>query len=151
MDKNISELISLADRYAKEGNYKKAIEKYEEAQSLDKNNLEVIAKKGFSYLLMGNEKAFISIYHKIKPLILEMEFPPPFIHKLWNKYESTFTKVVATTLVFGALTATSCRVFKKKQRRAKPMYMASAYYEKPVEVDSVYTIEYLEAKEREGI
>ena len=52
----------LAAKLIEEGDYQKAIEKYEQAQFIDDSNIEPILKKGFTYLLMGNENIFLSIW-----------------------------------------------------------------------------------------
>jgi hypothetical protein len=129
-EEKIKTLIDLADNLTKEGSFNEAIKVYAEAQSLEKNNIEITAKKGFTLLLMGNKKAFITLYYKIKHLISKSEYIPISIQQLWKKYESIFVKVIAASIVLATVTI-SCRTHKHKGYHS---YYACVPYEKVKEI-----------------
>ena len=146
-EEKIKKLIDLADNLTKEGSFHEAIKVYKEAQSLEKNNIEITVKKGFALLLMGNKKAFITSYYKIKQLISKCENIPISIQQLWKKYESIFVKVIAVSIVLATVSTTSCKT--RKYSRPNNFYM-SIPYEKLVEVNKTNLINFQEIKTPEN-
>jgi hypothetical protein len=82
--------------------------------------------------------------------MLKLKSVSPSIKNLWNKYNSIYLKVIATSLVLGAITITSCHTPRNKRYKGHSLYAVNTY-QKPVEKKNLHINDFQKPKAKEDI